>query len=241
MGNEIKEIDIVILSFAQTEELKQVTIDCLNSLMAAEDPELIRFNIIIIESQKELKPFQYKYGQTIYPDQPFGYNRYMNIGIAMTSSPYVCLCNNDLLFHTGWATKMIKHFTNFPELSSASPICSVHHPGMMGIEVNSGLRMGNTIRVEVSGWCIFIRRTLFNLTGQLDENFIFKYASHDYMNTLDVLNINHILVTSSIVDHLDHKTLHGQSEERQNELTTDQAVYYKKKWNYRRGKNWKEL
>jgi len=240
MGNEIKEIDIVILSFAQTEELKQVTIDCLNSLMASEDPVLIRFNIIVIESQKELKPFQYEHGQTIYPDQPFGYNRYMNLGIAMTSSPFVCLCNNDLLFHPLWATKMLKHFGNFPELSSASPVCSIHHP-KMGIEVNSGLRMGNRIRLEVSGWCIFFRRNMLSLTGKLDENFIFKYASHDYMNTLIVLNINHILVTSSVVDHLDHKTLHQQPEERQDELTEKQAVYYKKKWNHRRGHNWIEL
>lgn len=240
MANEIKEIDIIILSFAQTDELKQVTVNCLASLMASEDPEVIKFNIIVVESQKDLKPFQYDYGQTVYPDTPFGYNRYMNIGIAMTSSPFICLCNNDLLFHLLWATEILKPFEVYWDLHSASPMCTIHHT-KLGMEPNIGLLPGYTERVEVSGWCLFFKRSMLSLIGQLDENFMFRHASHDYTHLLLALNLNHVLVTSSLVDHLDHTTLNQQEPERWNELMYQQDVYYEKKWDYRLGRKWEIL
>lgn len=240
MAAEIIEIDIVILSFAQTEELKQVTINGLNSLMASEDPEFIKFNIIVVESQKDLKPFQYEYGQTVYPDVPFGYNRYMNIGIAMTSAKFICLCNNDLIFHPNWATEILKPFRNYRGLSSASPMCSIHH-GKLGFKSDMGLFAGHRERTEVSGWCLFFKRRMLNLIGQLDENFMFRHASHDYTHLLSTFNLNHVLVTSSVVDHLDHTTLNKQEPERWNELMYQQDIYYYKKWGYRFGRNWEIL
>lgn len=240
MESKITDIDIVILSYAQTDELKQVTINCLNSLMASEDPELIRFNIIVVETQKDLKPFQYEYGQTVYPDVPFGYNRYMNIGISMTSSPYICLCNNDLFFHPKWATEILKPFSTYHNLSSASPMCTIHHT-KIGMEPNIGILQGYTERVEVSGWCLFFKRSILRIIGQLDENFIFRHASHDYTHVLSSLGLFHVLVTSSLVDHLDHTTLNQQDPERFDELMFKQDVYYQKKWDYRLGKKWEMI
>lgn len=240
MASEITEIDIIILSFAQTEELKQVTVNCLNSLMASEDPDKIKFNIIVVESKKELKPFQYEYGLTVYPDQPFGYNCYMNIGISMTSASYICLCNNDLLFHPKWATEILKPFRDYSVLSSASPMCTIHHT-KLGFKPNIGLFAGHRERTEVSGWCIFLKRAALSLMGKLDENFTFRHASHDYTHLLWVLNLTHVLVTSSLVDHLDHTTLNKQEPERWNELMWKQDIYYEKKWDYRLGRKWKIL
>ena len=240
MASEITEIDIIILSYAQTEELKQVTINCLNSLIASEDPRLIKFNIIVIESQKDLKPFQYDYGQTLYPDEAFGYNRYMNIGISITSSPYLCLCNNDLIFYPKWATEIADTFKVYPHLWSASPMCTIHHT-KLGARPNMGLIAGYHERTEVSGWCLFFRRSMLSIIGQLDENFVFRHASHDYTHLLQVLGLTHVLVTSSIVDHLDHTTLNKQEPERWTELMDKQDVYYQKKWGYRFGHNWEKL
>ena len=240
MASEITEIDIVILSYAQTEELRQVTINGLNSLIASEDPNQIKFNIIVVESQKDLKPFQYEHGQTVYPDVPFGYNRYMNIGISMTSAPYICLCNNDLIFYPNWATEILKPFNQYQDLSSASPMCTIHHT-KLGATVGMGNIQGTHERTEVSGWCLFFKRSMLRLIGQLDENFIFRHASHDYTYLLQVLNLNHFLVTASVVDHLDHTTLNKQEPERFNELMWKQDIYYEKKWGYRLGRKWEEL
>jgi len=234
------EIDIVILSYGQTEELKNTTINCINSLVASENPDQIKFNIIVVESEKKMRPYQYEHSITTYPEQEFGYHRYMNIGIGMTSASFICICNNDLIFHPGWATEILRPFHQFQDVFSASPFCSVHHP-KMGFKMNDGLKLGYRIRYEVSGWCLFFRRDILRLMGKLDENYIFWCADNDYANTLWVLRLNHVLVTSSIVDHLENKTLKLQTPERQNELTEMEGVYLGKKWKHRTGEGWVSL
>lgn len=225
------EIDIIILSYAYNDQLRQVTQNCINSLIASENSSSIHFNIIIIESQKDLNGYQYPNSQTIYPEQPFGFHRYLNIGINMTTSAYVCLCNNDLIFHRGWASEILKYMVEDPDLLSASPVCSIYHP-VRGFPINSGNWLGYRAGYEVSGWCIFVKRELFKMMGQLDENCAFAGADHDYGNTLGVMKLKHCLVTSSVVDHLDRRTFTTQSKERQEELKMS-VDYCAMKWCHR--------
>lgn len=234
------EIDIIMISYAQTDELKETTINAIHSLMSSEDPVEIKFNIIVIESQRLLAPYQYPNSVTIYPDEPFGYHRYLNIGIEMTSAPFVCICNNDLIFHPHWATELLKPLQMYIDLYSVSPVCSKHHRNE-GLKLNDGIKLGYRVRYEVSGWCILFKRELLKLIGGLDENYIFWCADNDYANTLYTLKLHHALVTSSIVDHLESKTLDKQSKARKFELTKNEIFYYQKKWNPRLGIEWKEI
>lgn len=224
------EIDVIILSYACTNELKQITIDCVKSLYVSEDPSKITFNTIVIESHENLKDYQYPFSKTIYPEQPFGYHAYMNLGIGMTNAPYICLCNNDLIFHPNWASEIVEAMNQIPDLMSASPICSILHPNH-GFDLYSGIKQGYRIGLEIAGWCLFMRRELFQVIGKLDENFIFSSADYDYANTLGVLNIKHALITSSIVDHLYNTTVNTQSKERQKELNLIEYYYFK--WAHR--------
>lgn len=233
------EIDIIIVSYAQSDELKEITMNCISSLIASEDAEKIKFNVVVIESQKSLEPFQYSNSVTVYPDIPFGYHRYLNIGIEMTSSPFVCICNNDLIFYQNWATEILKPMS-YRDVYSASPFCSIHHP-KIGFKKYDGLKLGYRVRYEVSGWCIFFKRDVLQRTGRLDDNYIFWCADNDYANTLGVLGLKHVLVTSSIVDHLESKTLKKQSKERETELTDGEVFYFRKKWKPRLGETWEEM
>lgn len=229
----INYIDIVILSYAINQQLMQMTKDCINSLIGSEDPSLIRFNIIVIESNRDLNGYQYPFTKTIYPKENFGYHRFMNIGIRSTNSEYVCLCNNDLLFYSGWASEIIVYMNEIPDLLSASPICRLTQP-KNGIQLNSGIKFGYRVSYEISGWCLFVRRCIFSIIGELDENYIFSGADHDYANTLEVLNLKHGLITSSMVDHLNNRTLIAQSNKRQEELNLDIAYdYHSDKWEHR--------
>ncbi|MET1056739.1 MAG: hypothetical protein ABWY16_15630 [Pedobacter sp.] len=237
---EKTEIDVIIVSYAQTDELKQITINGIESLISSEDPNTIKFNVIVIESEKSIAPYQYPYSTTVYPEVPFGYHRYLNIGIDMTSSPYICICNNDLLFHKHWATEILKPFQQFIDVYSASPVCSIHHP-KFGFKLNDGFKIGYRVRYEVAGWCIFFRREILKVIGRLDENYIFWCADNDYANALYCMKLNHLLVTSSVVDHLESKTLKKQSHERELELTEGEMCYFKKKWDPRWGEEWKEV
>jgi len=226
-----QQIDIIILSYAHSVELQQVTIACINSLMISEDPLSIKFNVVVIESEMALDNYQYPFSRTIYPSQPFGFHRYMNLGVSLTNAPYVCLCNNDLLFHKGWASEILNYMYKISGLVSASPICSIYH-AEIGISTFSGVRIGYNVGVEIAGWCLFIKREALDTMGELDENFAFNAADLDYSTTLEALGLKHGLITSSIVDHLRSKTLNTQSDEKQDELNLGKK-YYDQKWNYR--------
>src|ERR1700761_6399027 len=121
------QIDIIILSYAKNEYLKGLTAQTIETLLASEDPEKIQFNVLVIESEKTLKPYQFPNSSTIYPDQKFGFHKYLNIGIKTTDSPFVCLCNNDLIFHKNWATEMLNAMDNDPTILSAVPYCPNFH------------------------------------------------------------------------------------------------------------------
>jgi len=234
------EIDIIIVSYAQSDELKETTLNCVSSLMASEDPEKIKFNVVVIESEKSIAPYQYPDTVTVYPATPFGYHRYLNIGIEMTHAPYVCICNNDLIFHPKWATEILKPLKQYIDIFSASPYCTIHHP-RMGFKQNDGYKLGIRVRRELAGWCILFKREILKRTGKLDENYIFWCADNDYGNTLAALQMKHLLVTSSIVDHIESKTLKKQSRERELELTEGEVYYFNKKWLMRIGDGWVPL
>jgi len=226
----IKNIDIVILSYAFSDHLKNVTVNCIRSLIESEDPSMIQFNILVIESQKNLNNYQYEFSKTIYPYEPFGYNHYMNIGVRMTNSEYICLCNNDLLFYEGWATEMLKYADEFDDLYSLSPAWPSMHQSI-GIQLNSGVKFGYRIGVELTGWCLFLKRKIFDFIGELDENYTFSGADHDYAYTLAALGLKHALVTSSWVDHLENITLMSQDSNKQKALKA--VPYHYRKWSHR--------
>jgi hypothetical protein len=237
----ITEIDIIILSCGQNEELRKITGNCIASLVVSESPHQIKFNILVLESQKNMMPYQYPNTLTVYPADDFSYNKYLNIGIESTTSKYVCLCNNDLIFHPRWATELLRAFDRHPDLSSASPACSIHHPNM-GYELNTGLYTGYRSNYELAGWCVFLKRDALRIIGKLDENYTFWCADNDYANMLSVLRLRHALVTSSVVDHLESVTMNCQIEEEDAGLTHTEFFYFEKKWNYRTGAlAWKEF
>lgn len=222
-------MDVIILSYAASSELKSLTEQAVATLRASEDSSIIKFNIVVIESARDLGVYQYPGTTTIYPSVPFGYHRYMNIGIERTSSPFVCICNNDLYFHKGWATEILKAFENNSDLSSVSPFCSIHHTNE-GYEADSGIYYGYTVRQEVAGWCLVFKRDILKIIGRLDPKFKFWFADNDYINTLQKHGLRHALVSSSIVDHLESKTLKSRSEEEQLRLTSGERFYFEYKW-----------
>jgi GT2 family glycosyltransferase len=224
-------IDIIIISYAKTDELKQVTLDCVESLRSSEDPKNIVFETLVIESNKDLSPYQYPGTKTIYPDTPFGYNKYLNMGISTTVNPYIGLCNNDLIFHKRWATEILNAFDQYPAISSANPYSENFD---YDTRIRSGpnvIRRDNTLHMNgvLTGWCIFVKRNIFKKTGLLDEQFTFWYADNDYDMMLRKHGIKHALVKSSLVTHLFCQS-HDLLLDKKEELTTGQRGIFDKKW-----------
>jgi GT2 family glycosyltransferase len=228
----MNKIDIIILSYAKDESLKKVTENAITSLLASEDGEQINFNILVIESNKSLKPFTFPRTETIYPDIEFNFNRYQNIGLKWSVSEYVCFCNNDLIFQPGWASAMLKAFDNDSLLMSASPVCPDFHP-TIGLLPNTGNYYGYRVRHEIAGWCLFAKRSLFNTIGKFDEQFKFWFADADYAKTLQSKNQRHALITSSVVLHLDGISTKELNVKMKKAMTSEQFWYFQYKWEHR--------
>ena len=223
------KIDIIILSFAKDEKLKGLTLQTVDTLLQSEDPKEVEFNVLIIESNKSLIPYQYPGTKTIYPDTDFGYNKYMNIGIKATNSEYVCLCNNDLIFHKGWASAILKAMDNDPALLSASPYCTIFHKNE-GFDENGPVMEGYF--GVLGGWCIFMKREIFAIIGMLDEKLLFWYCDADYCNTIEKYGIKNCLVPASKVTHLGSESLNTVVGKEYQKLTQGPHIYYSYKWQH---------
>ncbi len=225
-------VDIIILSYAKNDYLKGITQQAIDSLMTSEDPKLVQFNVLVIESNKDLSPYQYPQARTIYPAPKFGFHRYLNIGIKMTSNPFVCLCNNDLIFEKHWASEILRAMEQDPLLLSASPFCPRFHHERHFIRYAKPL-LGYKDNQALVGWCIFVRRAIFDTIGELDERFEFWYCDWDYAKTLQHYGIRHCLISSSFVTHLSGESLRTLDSKTNEELTSKQEMYFHYKWQHR--------
>uniref|UniRef100_A0A6M3KHF9 Putative glycosyltransferase n=1 Tax=viral metagenome TaxID=1070528 RepID=A0A6M3KHF9_9ZZZZ len=188
------EVDVIIISWAKTPELRTVTQNCLDTLYSSETD--VRFNPVIVESAPDV---EYNWGATIHPKDEFGYNKYCNLGRKAGKAPWVALCNNDIMFHPGWATIMLAAHKQFPQFRSMSPWC----PRTMG-DVNGKqgtLLEGYQIRNHVAGWCLFHERGIYDAIGDLDEKIRFWYADNDYALLIEKNGIKHCVVPDALVTH----------------------------------------
>lgn len=226
----MNHVDVVIISWAKTPELKNVTEEGLKTLFESEDPNEITFHAYVVESNKEVNYNGFQNTTTIYTDNPFGYHRYLNIGRKHGTSEFVVLCNNDLTYEKGWATQIISLMRSMPELLSASPFCpQIHHPD----HKKYAIIFGYEIRFQMSGWCIFQQRKIYDIIGDLDEDFEFWFCDNDYAMTLMKHKITHGLAPQSVVNH--HANFTGTSQElvdsdKLNELTWGQSEKFNNKW-----------
>lgn len=227
---EITNVDVVILAFSNSEELIQTTNDALRTLYESED-DSIKFHVYLVESKKGIS---YKYKnldiKMIYPDVPFGYHKYLNIGRKQGTSEYVVLCNNDLIFHKHWATNILLQFHSVPDLISTSPYNNGTHAQLYRIPRSSGMHYGYRTGMHITGWCIFHKRKIYDIIGDLDERFIFWCCDDDYGMTIKKHNLKHALVSDSVVDHVESKTLNTKNKHEQEILTNQQYKIYKQKW-----------
>jgi GT2 family glycosyltransferase len=152
-------VDIIILSYAREVQLKELTQQTIDTLLASENSSKIQFKVIVLESEKSIEPHQYPCSTTIYPKEPFGFHRYLNIGLENTSADYVCFCNNDLIFEKGWATAILDSVEKDSELLCLNPYCPGFHEERFP-EISSDITYGYTNGIHFTGWCFFTKRIL---------------------------------------------------------------------------------
>ena len=106
-----------------------------------------------------------------------GFAKGMNIGIATTDAPYVCILNNDTVIADGALERMLDYMDAHPELGLIGPRtnrCETEQrsdgPGEPGIRYTTGL---------VAFFCTILRRELLEDIGPLSEDYGLGYGEDD--------------------------------------------------------------
>jgi len=232
----MKNIDVVIVSFAKNQECFNLTYNCIDSLLKSE--ENVSINPIIVESMEGIEwedHFPNNNIQTLKAPLPYGYHKFLNFGRKHGKSEYVALCNNDLIFKQNWISNIMEFGNSNPDFMSFSPICPMTQP-KIGIGINTGIYAGLVIRATISGWCIVQKRKIYDIIGDLDERYTHWYSDNDYAMTLNKKGINHFLVTNSIVEH--HSNTLGrttevviENREELDRITYGEEKIFRDKWN----------
>jgi hypothetical protein len=194
-GESIFKMDAVLVSDARNDRLKQVTEVAIISAGT-------QVNIIVVESNKEVF---YDNVTTIHPVTPFNYNAYLNLGARVGSAEYILFANNDLIFMTGWKDSIISEMEKHGVVS-ASPYSPLSD-GEQNFRVNSESIFGYDVTTKFCGWAFVWKRDFFDKVQGLDEDFGFWCADNSAVEKLKKHNEKHILVTSSLVQHLGRTTM----------------------------------
>ena len=211
-------LDVVILSNAKSPYLELLTAQCINSLLQTTDEKV---NVFVVEQNKKISwTSAVNNIETIYVDEDFNYNRFANIGASKGSSEYICIANNDLIFHENWFQEIVK--TDYP---ICSPRCTDDKRQQDIICNETGEQVGR----HLSGWCFVIKRFFWEEIGGFDEDFGFWCADNSLMEQLLAIGIKPMVVSKSVVKHLGSKTL--KTMDNREELTRDYVKKFNKKYN----------
>jgi len=203
-------IDVIILSNGKTPELIEMTQKCIDSCHDSETEH--EFWIKVFEQTEH----EYESAETINYDCPFHYNKLMNIGIALTKHEWICLCNNDLIFHKGWLTECLKYKDKYMSM------CPDEFN--YGGEPEEGYKVGQ--RGQFKGQCILTNRKLYDIIGKIDESVNFHCSDHVMVDQIKKAGIKHALIKDAYVEHLVHATLKTCSGEEKIHYCDEQSRIY---------------
>lgn len=216
-------VDIVIISWAKNKSFEKMTNECIKSLVESEKD--IMFNIVVIETNKKVF---YQNAITYHLNTPlFNYNKACNAGYDFCITEHIGFFNNDVIFESGWCSELLKH-----NLDSVSPICTktkTQNKYLKYTEPIFGYRIAN----QLSGWAIFMKRSVYETINGFDTDISFWASDDAYAQQLQANNIKHYLIPTSKVIHLNggSNTLNTLNTDERIQLTYEQARIYNKKYN----------
>lgn len=223
------KIDIIILSYAKTDKHYKLTVNCLKSLMASKGSE--NFNVTVVESAFNIDYSQFEDVISMSISGEFNYNKFANTAASIFGNPFIGVFNNDVIFDENWFEEILKTYKG-QDLFSCSPISHTSQSQRQWFATTEPV-VGYGIAKELSGWAIVFTRKLWDKLGGLDDCCTFWCSDDAYCEQLKAANVEHILIPTSIVNHVDNgsNTLKTVDSETNYQLTMEQAKIFNKKYN----------
>jgi hypothetical protein len=221
---------VILLSYANTQKAIVYTINAINTLALSNSGNKIKSVLVIENSDYQWANLQRNFELLfINKTEKFNYNAFLNYGVKLINSrfdlqpdDYIACCNNDLSFDKNWLNIMDHGF------DSVSPKCNLTHSHNEFRNITKGYRTAK----ELSGWCIVLKFKVWQLINGFDESITFWCSDDAYREQLINNSIEHYIVPTSIVNHLDggSNTLKGIDSDLKKELTTDQIKVFNNKY-----------
>lgn len=165
----------------------------------------IQFNIIVVESciNSENK-YQDIAQHFVLPNEPFNYNKFLNIASKYCKGDWVVISNNDVSYEYGWLSEIFKVHQSRPDIESFSPRDPLYFMAFWSYEF-VGTQSTYIEHYQVSkylmGWSLVIKKGAFDKILPFDEQFDMYYQDNDYAEVLKLKGIKHALVRRSIASH----------------------------------------
>lgn len=215
--------DLILLSWNHLEETKP----CLESLFEHTD---VPSRLFIVDNGSE--PHVRQFLQSVRPKGAIqdvvllqnetneGFPKGMNRGLRVSSAPYVCLLNNDLILTPQWLSRMIEVAQAHPEVGVLNPTSSNfgNYPprGMSLNDYAQQLAAKRGVYVEVGvciGFCLLTTRSVLDRIGGLSEEVerIF-FEDEDFCMRAQVAGFRCVVAENAYVFHAEHKTVRHMPE-----------------------------
>lgn len=204
--------DIIIIAASLNNELIEMTQNAVDSCYNSAGD----FNIVVIETYKK---YPYKNARILqFKRTNFNYNKAVNYGLSKTKNKIVGVFNNDVIFKKNWFTQLIKGFKKYDSLS---PRCETSN------KKTTGINEGYKLRTHLNGWAIVFKRSILEKIGKFNDEVEFWRSDDAYAQQLIIKGIKHALVSSSIVNHLNSRTINGLDPKERKQKTYDQFHKFK--------------
>jgi len=212
---DFSDIHMDIIFVANTKDIRLRTMTQ-HAIDTCRDADRLSYHFYVVEQNRRSLP--YKKADMVYYDFPFNYHRCLNLGVyyssKRTNSPFIALCNTDLIFANHWGMNIT--YAMSKGYLSASPSKKFFNG------ITEGYKVGN----QVLGWCIVVHRSLFEKIGKLNEAVSFWYSDNIYADQLKAAGVKHILVGTSNVNHLVSQTTKGEKGKEVSKLRHGQKRKY---------------
>ena len=212
------QCDLILLSWNQLEHVTR----CLESLMRCTD---VPSRLLIVDNASEspvrallhsVRPAgAIEEVQLLQNESNEGFPKGMNRGLRVSTAPYVCLLNNDLVFTPGWLSPLIALAESRPEIGVVHPASNTFGErlpsGMAMDDYAAAIRSKRGVYGEVGtcvGFCLLIKREVIHRVGPLSEEIerLF-FEDEDYGMRVQAAGYRCVVAQDSYVFHAEHQSV----------------------------------
>lgn len=224
-------IDVIILTNSHNDFMVWMARRTIKTILESESG--IQYNIIVVESvqnvEREYADLCHHY---LFPNEPFNYNKFLNIASKYCKGDWVIISNNDVSYEFGCLTEIFKVHETRPDIESFSPKDPLFFMSFWGnqfVGTKSTYIEGYQVSKYLMGWSLVIKKSAFDKILPFDEQFDMYYQDNDYAEVLKLNGIKHALVRRSIASHYNTINIREIEKHSKQKMEEDE-LKFRNKW-----------